>query len=72
MMVFAKDRMWHFAVRNYLYRTVVIFKLLFGYDIRVVAMDRAIDTNDALDNAGYCADVVRDHNDSHLLVQGAQ
>ena len=72
MMVFAKDRMGHFAVRNYLYRTVVIFKLLFGDDIRVVAMDRAIDTNDALDNAGYCADVVRYHNDSHLLVQGAQ
>ena len=44
----AKHRMRHLAVRDYLYRAVIVFELLLGNDIRIMAMHRAINTDDTL------------------------
>ena len=60
--------MWNVSVRYNLDRTMVVLQLLGSYDVRVVAMYRAIYANNALYDACDCAEVVRHHNDSHTLV----
>ena len=68
----AKNGVGHLAVRDNLYRTVVVLELLLGDDVRVVAVDCTVDTNDTLHHAGYRADVVRYHHYRHSLVEFAQ
>lgn len=59
--------MGYVAVRDELYRAIVVEKLLLGDDIGVVAMNVAIDAYDASHYTRHRAQVVRNHNDSHTL-----
>ena len=56
------------AVRYDLDRAVVVLQLLGRDDVRVVAMNGAIDANNALYDACNRAEVVRYHNYRHTLV----
>ena len=68
-MVLAKNCMRYVAVRDKLYWAVVVAQLLLGDDVRVVTMDVVVDADDALDYARHGANVVRHHNDCHLVGQ---
>jgi hypothetical protein len=55
------------AVRDELYWAVIVAQLLLGNYVGVVAVDMTIDAHNASHNARYCADVVRDDHNSHLV-----
>ena len=69
MMMLAKNGVRNFAVRNYLYRTVVIFELFFSNDVRVVAVYGAIHADYTLDHTCNSSHIVRNHHYRHTLVQ---
>ena len=69
LLVFAKDGVGNVTVRDNLYRTVIASQLLLGDDVRVVTMDVVVDADDALDYARHGANIVRYHNDCHLVGQ---
>ena len=58
MFVLAKYGVRHLSVRDYLDGAVVVLELLLGDDVRVVAVDGAVDTDDTLYHAGYGSHVV--------------
>ena len=65
----AENCVGHLAVRDYLYRAVVVLELFLGDDVRVVAMHRAIDAYDALHNTRNRTQVVRYNHYGHPLAQ---
>ena len=67
LLVLAEDGVGNVTVRDNLYRTVIASQLLLGDDVRVVTMDVVVDADDALDYARHGANVVRHHNDCHLV-----
>lgn len=67
LLVLAEDGVGDVTVRDNLYRTVIASQLLLGDDVRVVTMDVVVDADDALDHARYGANIVRHHNDCHLV-----
>ena len=67
MVVFSEYGVGNITMCYYLKWAVVIAQLLLGDYIRVVAMHVAINAYDVAHNARYCADVVRDDNNSHLV-----
>ena len=67
LVVLAKYSVGYMSVRDNLYRTVVVAQLLLGDDVRLVAVYVAVDTHNALNNARYGTDVVRYHDDGHIV-----
>ena len=64
-----QNRMRNITVRDNLNRAVVVLQLLGCDDVRVVAMNGAIDANNALYDACNRSQVVRYHNYRHTLVK---
>lgn len=60
------------SVGDQLNRTVVIEQLFGRKDVRVVAVYVSVDANDLLDDTGDGSDVVRDHDDGHVVIQLAE
>ena len=58
VVMLAQDCMRNIAMRYNLNRAVVVAQLLLGNDIRIVAMNMAIDTHDALHNTRYGTNIV--------------
>ena len=67
-----EDRVGDMAVRDELDRAVVVAQLLFGQDVRAVAVNPPVDAYDLFHDAGDRADVVRDHHDRHAVVEFAE
>ena len=57
---------------DYLYWAVVVAELFLGDYIGVVAVYVAVDADNVAHNTRYCANIVRHHNDGHILVQVAK
>jgi hypothetical protein len=58
VVVMLQNCVWNVSVRDNLDRAVVVFQLLGGNDVRVVAMNGAIDAYNALYDACNCAQIV--------------
>lgn len=72
VVVLAEDRVGDITVGDNLYGAVVVAQLLLGDDIRVVAVDMAVDADDIVHDARYCAHVVRYHHNSYLVAEVVQ
>ena len=72
VVVFAKDGVGNVAVGDNLDGAVVVAQLLLGDDVRVVAMDMAVDADNVIHNARYGTHVVRHHHNSHVVAEVVQ
>ena len=61
--------MRHVAVKDDLYRAVVVVQLLRRDAVGVVAMHMAVDADDLLDMGGNRSQIVRYHDDGHFVVE---
>ena len=60
--------MWHVAVKDDLYRAVVVVQLLRRDEVGVVAMHMAVDADDLLDMGGNRSQNVRYHDEQIVAV----
>ena len=72
VVVFAEDGVGNIAMRDNLDGAVVVAQLLLGDDVRVVAMDMAVDADNVIHNARYGTHVVRPHHNSHVVAEVVQ
>ena len=72
VVVLAEDGVGNVTVGDNLYGAVVVAQLLLGDDIGVVAVHMAVDADDVVHDARYCAHVVRHHHNSHIVAEVVQ
>lgn len=72
VVVLAEDGVGNIAMRDNLYGAVVVAQLLLGDDVRVVAVDMAVDADDIVHDARYCAHIVRHHHNGHIVAEVVQ
>ena len=72
VVMLTKDGVGNIAVGDNLDRAVVVAELLLCDDVRVVAVNMAVDADDVVHNARYGAHVVRHHHDCHVVVKMVQ
>lgn len=72
MLVRAQNGVRHVAMRDDLYRTIVAGQLLLADNVRVVIMQRPVDTGNRLYIISDGSHVVRNHQNRHRLVEFAQ
>ena len=69
VVVLAEDGVGDITMGDDLYGAVVVAELLLGDDVRVVAVDMAVDADDVVNDARDSADVVRHHHNGHVVAQ---
>lgn len=68
-MVLAEDGVGDITVGDNLDGAVVVAELLLGDDVRVVAVDMAVDADDVIHNARYSTHIVRHHHNGHIVAE---